>query len=85
MAAAGEADPGDFATMYDRVQKSQGRPQRYGSQFSFRQGHLVADSIADMKALDSLRAAVGLPPMHEYAKMLGEAYKTPVTWPPAKR
>lgn len=33
MAAVGEADPVDFATMYDRVQKTQGLPQRYGTQF----------------------------------------------------
>jgi hypothetical protein len=33
MAAAGEADPADFATMYDKARKAQGLPQRYGTQF----------------------------------------------------
>ena len=29
------------------------------------------------------RAAVGLPPMAEYARLLAELYEMPVTWPPA--
>lgn len=33
MALQGEADPADFATMYDKLQRKLGRPQRYGTQF----------------------------------------------------
>lgn len=33
MAMQGEADPTDFATMYDKLQRKLGRPQRYGTQF----------------------------------------------------
>lgn len=33
MAMQGEADPTEFATMYDKLQRKLGRPQRYGTQF----------------------------------------------------
>jgi hypothetical protein len=32
--------------------------------------------------LDAPRAAVGLPPVEEYVRVLAEAYELPVEWPP---
>ncbi len=82
-AARGDLSRADLALLTDRVLVHDGRPQRYGSQFAVAGGRLVADPIDDLPRLDTRRAAVGLPPMAEYVRMLGEFYKLPVTWPPA--
>jgi hypothetical protein len=68
----------------DRVLVHRGKPQRYGSQFDFAGGRLVPAPIEDLPGLDARRAAIGLMPMAEYARMLGELYKIPVVWPPPK-
>jgi hypothetical protein len=83
LAARGELRPADLALFTDRVLVHRGQPQRYGSQFSVAGGRLVPSPIADLPGLDARRAAVGLPPMAEYARMLGEMYSLPVAWPPA--
>ena len=75
----------DVAMLADRIAVHRGRPQRYGTQFSLRADTMVAHPIADVPALDSLRATVGLPPMSEYAKLLKDVYKLPVQWPPPRR
>jgi hypothetical protein len=81
-AAAGEMSRTDVALLTDRVLVRRGKPQRYGNSFSFKNGRLVADPIEDIGGLDARRAALGLPPMLEYVRQLGEMYKTPVEWPP---
>lgn len=83
-AAAGEVRAQDVATLTDRVLVRAGKPQRYGCSFSLADGKMVADPIEDLDHLDARRAAVGLPPMAEYVKVLAEAYEMPVVWPPAK-
>ena len=55
MAAEGEADPTAFATMYDRVQKSQGRPQRYGTQFDCVDGRPVLYRLEDADRVEEFR------------------------------
>lgn len=80
--AAGEVRAADVAMLADRVAVHDGQPQRYGTQFSVRDSQLVADPIADLGTLDSLRATVEMPPMREYVKLLGDLYKMPVVWPP---
>lgn len=55
MAAAGEADPADFATMYDRVQKQQGRPQRYGTQFDCVEHRPVLYQLEDPARVEEFR------------------------------
>lgn len=84
LAARGELPPPDLALLTDRVLVHRGEPQRYGSQFDLVDGRLVPARVADPAGLDARRAAVGLPPMAEYARMLGELYKLPVAWPPAR-
>ena len=81
-AAAGEIRQTDVALLTDRVLVHRGKPQRYGNSFSIKNGRLVADPIEDIGGLDARRAALGLPPMAEYARQLGEMYKLPVEWPP---
>jgi hypothetical protein len=81
-AAAGEVRQQDVATLTDRVLVRAGKPQRYGCSFSLREGKMVADPIEDLDHLDARRAAVGLPPMEEYVRVLADAYELPVEWPP---
>ena len=82
---AGEVKPAEIAMLSDRIAAHRGQPQRYGTQFSLHSDTLVADPIADLTALDSLRASVGLPPILEYTKVLQAVYKVPVQWPPKRR
>jgi hypothetical protein len=83
LAARGELPQADLALFTDRVLVHRGQPQQYGTQFDIVGGRLVPARIADLPRLDARRAAVGLPPMVEYARMLGELYNLPVVWPPA--
>jgi hypothetical protein len=82
-AAAGDVARSDLALLTDRVLRHAGKPQRYGSQFSMVGDRLVADPIEDEANVDARRAAIGLPSMAEYARVLGEVYKVPVEWPRA--
>ena len=83
-AEAGEVRKQDVAMLTDRVLVRAGKPQRYGCSFSLADGKMVADPIEDLEHLDARRAAVGLPPMAEYVKVLAEGYEMPVEWPPKK-
>jgi hypothetical protein len=55
MAMAGEADPTAFAAMYDRLQKSQGRPQRYGTQFDCVEHRPVLYRLEDPARVEEFR------------------------------
>lgn len=81
-AAAGEVSKGEVATLVDRVLVRSGKPQRYGCSFSLHEGKMVADPIEDAAHVDERRAAMGLPPMAEYARVLADVYEMPVEWPP---
>jgi hypothetical protein len=81
-ASAGDISQVDLSMLSDRVLVHQGKPQHYGNSFSMKGGRLVPDPIDDLAGLDARRAALGLPPMAEYAKQLAEAYNVPVDWPP---
>jgi hypothetical protein len=82
-AERGDVSKSDVAMLTDRVLVHDGRPQRYGSSFSMRDGRLVPDPIEDVPGLEARRATVGLPGMREYVRLLGEMYGVPVTWPPS--
>lgn len=65
-AAAGEADPAEVAMLEDRIRVSEGRPQRYGTQFDWSADGTAMVPMVGVEAPESLarrRAAVGLPPM----------------------
>jgi hypothetical protein len=80
-AEAGDVRRQDVALLTDRVLVRSGRAQRYGNSFSIIGGRLIADPIEDEGNVDARRAAVGLPPMAEYAKLLAESNGLPVEWP----
>jgi hypothetical protein len=82
LAAEGEVRRQDVALLSDRILSDRGKPQRYGSQFGMKDGKLVLKRVDNLDSLDARRATVGLPPMSEYVKVMGEMYKMPVVWPP---
>lgn len=75
----GTVERADFALLTDRVLRAQGKPQRYGTQFETREdGVMRMQPVEDEAGLDARRAAMGLPTMVEYKKLLSEAYGQPV-------
>lgn len=78
-AKAGEADLPDLALLTDRVLLAQGKPQRYGSQFTTAgNGTMELRPTEDMDGLDARRQAMGLQPLAQYKATLSEAYRKPV-------
>ncbi len=80
-AARGDLSASEAAMLLDRVLRHDGLPQRYGSQFSLVNDTMVMDPVENMAALDSLRAAVGMPPIAEYVRILEQVYRTPARIP----
>jgi Family of unknown function (DUF6624) len=66
----GDADPADYAMMFDRAQNDTGKPQRYGMNFTCSGQHLAPAPIEDPERVEDRRAEVGLLPMRLYAKLL---------------
>jgi hypothetical protein len=67
----GEADPADYAMMFDRAQVDDGKPQRYGANFSCQpDGTLAPSAIEDDARLDARRAEIGLLPMRLYSTLV---------------
>lgn len=65
-AAEGEADPAEVAKLEDRIRVSEGRLQRYGTQYDWNDDGTAMVPMVGVEAPESLaerRAAVGLPPM----------------------
>ncbi|MEN5272881.1 DUF6624 domain-containing protein [Stenotrophomonas lactitubi] len=78
-AKAGEADSADLALLTDRVLLAQGKPQRYGSQFTQADdGAMELRPTEDMEGLDARREAMGLQPLAQYKATLSEMYGKPV-------
>ncbi|MBP6668830.1 MAG: hypothetical protein KA180_05245 [Gemmatimonadales bacterium] len=71
---AGDVTGQEVALLTDRVAKAQGRPQRYGTQTTLRDGRLVFDPIEDSAQVDARRAARGLPPLATYKALLDSVY-----------
>jgi hypothetical protein len=68
LVASGEANGPDYALLYDRTAMFAGRPQRYGSQMTCKDGRYVPADLEDPADLDRRRAEVGLGPMADYRK-----------------
>ena len=74
---AGDAAPRFLAYLTDRVRLAEGRLQVYGTQFmTAATGAQVPHPIEDAEHVDERRAAVGLPPIAEYARSLRQMYKS---------
>ena len=77
--AKGTVERADVALLTDRVLRAQGQPQRYGTQFETREdGVMRMQPVEDAAGLDARRAAMNLPGMAEYRKLLSEGYGRPV-------
>ena len=77
---AGEAEGGEVAYLADRVAVQAGRPQRYGSQFQIRATGVVFNPIEDSVNVDERRAALGLPPLAEYARQSNLVFMPQQPW-----
>ena len=71
----GQANPSDYAMMFDRARTSEKRPQRYGENFECgSDGRLEPSPIEAPEALDARRASVGLLPMRHYRMLIERMY-----------
>lgn len=72
----GKAKASSLALLEDRVLTSNGKPQIYGSQLHPNQttGKLEFYPIEDEANVNKRRAAVGLQPLEDYAKVMGITY-----------
>lgn len=91
---AGRVSASGYATLLDRILMREGLPQRYGTQTVSASRLVERDSafveqrcylwpVESPGQLDSLRATVGLGPVGEYVKLVGETYGMPCIWDPA--
>jgi hypothetical protein len=74
---AGEATMQQLAYLTDRVLLAEGGQQVYGTQVRLEDGRVVPRDLRDPDGLDARRAAAGLEPFAEYARLF--------THPPARR
>lgn len=84
----GIVDKADYATLYDKMMKNKGLPQRYGTQVNM-DILIVGDieesktfslwPVEDMEHLDSIRASVGLQPIEEYLEIVKESVGQTIT------
>ena len=75
-----EADWQSYALMYDRIQVSENKPQKYGSQFKYNEQTKKNEfyPLEDETKVDEWRKEVGLHPLSEYASQWG------IVFPPKK-
>ncbi len=63
-----------IAGIVDKVLVSEGKPQRFGTQFNWTNGRLDMLPVENQEHLEERRAQYLLPPMAEYRKMLSDLY-----------
>lgn len=70
-AEAGEIDPAQVAYLEDRINVSEGKPQRYGTQHDWdEEGQISPRTLLDEAQVDVYRKSVGLGPLHEKTQQL---------------
>lgn len=74
LAAKGEVEPSQYALMYDRLEMTEGRKQRYGSQMSCKAGKWIPAPIEAPDGLDARRAKLSMEP---YASYLAKNFSGP--------
>jgi len=79
LADTGKIDGSALATLIDKELVSEGKLQRYGTQFKELNGGMAMFGVEDPAGLDARRARVGLPPMDAYKGMLEGMYHLKVT------
>ena len=70
----GKIDGSSLALVIDKELVSEGKLQRYGSQFKFVNGEMAMYGVEDPAGLDRRRAAALLPPMMVYKQLLAQMY-----------
>lgn len=80
--AAGEVPKKDVAYLTDRVLVGEGKPQRYGTQFTEKDGVMVPQPIEDAAQVDARRASMGLGTMEEYAAQMQRTFSRPASATP---
>lgn len=78
LAEQGLVGGGQVALVTDKLLRSEGKPQRFGTQFTIREGKAVMDPVEDPARLVGRRARYSLMPMGEYKRILRKVYKTKV-------
>ena len=66
------------AMLVDKILVSEGKRQRFGTQFRWANGTGEMLPVEDMALLDERRAKYMLPPMAEYKKMVPEMYRVKI-------
>lgn len=79
LADDGKIDGSALALVIDKELVSEGKLQRYGSQFKFVDGAMAMYGVEDPGTLDARRAKVFLPPMAVYKQMLSDMYHLKAT------
>lgn len=65
-----DASAQHLAYLEDRVNMRRGRPQRYGTQFTFGANGLEVHTLEDPERVDEWRAEIGLGSLAEYETQL---------------
>jgi hypothetical protein len=79
LADAGKIDPSTLALVVDRELVSEGKLQRYGSQFKAVNGGMAMYGVEDPDQLDQRRAKAMLSPMKDYKEVLERMYHLKAT------
>jgi hypothetical protein len=79
LADAGKIDGSTLALVIDKELVSEGKLQRYGTQFKLVDGEMAMFGVEDPDGLDARRAKVFLPPMDVYRHMLAQMYHLKVS------
>lgn len=74
LADASRIDASHLALVIDKELISEGKLQRYGTQFKFVNGEMAMYGVEDPGGLDHLRARAMLPPMDVYKQTLSQIY-----------
>jgi hypothetical protein len=79
LADTGKIDGSALALVVDKELVSEGRLQRYGTQFKYVDGAMAMFGVEDAAGLDVRRATLFLPPMDAYKQLLMQMYHLPVS------
>jgi hypothetical protein len=79
LAGEGKIDGSALATVVDKELVSEGKLQRYGTQFKVVDGTMAMIAVEDPAGLDARRAMVFLMPIKAYEAMLEETYHLKVS------
>ncbi|MBI1236360.1 MAG: hypothetical protein GC188_06720 [Alphaproteobacteria bacterium] len=74
LALSGQYSGQQYALMYDRLAKREGRPQRYGTQSECVGGRLEIYTLENEDLVDDWRDQVGLGPVQPYLALLRQTY-----------